>query len=66
MAAKFSKRDAFIQMVICIHFFHFRFFFKNFKSHDLETSIILYSIHFRKVVKIFDKEKPLSNITNFP
>jgi len=52
--------------VIFEHFFHLCTFRKNFKTHDLETSIILYSIHFRKVVKIFDKEKPLSNITNFP
>ena len=50
---------------ICIHFFHFCTFCQNFKTHKLKTFIILYSIHFRKMVKIFDWVQSLQTRDNF-
>ena len=45
--------------VICIHFFYFWIFSKNFKTHDLPTSIIPYSIRFGRVVKICYQDQSL-------
>ena len=45
--------------VICIHFFNFCFYSQNFKTHNLPTSIIVYSICFGRVVKIFDQDQSL-------
>ena len=46
MAAKFMKRDIFIQMVIFEHFFHFCIFRQNFNCHTSPTSMANFCIGF--------------------
>ena len=66
MAAKFMKRDTFIQKVIFEQIFHFWIFLQNFNCHTSQTSIPNFCIGFWNDIGNKNLRKTIFDFYQFP
>ena len=66
MAAKFMKRDTFIQKVIFEQIFHFLIFLQNFNCHTSQTSIPNFCIGFWNDIGNKNLRKTIFDFYQFP